>query len=77
VENATLLRKSNLALQLARKFEHENKSLLEKTQNLTMELLGIRKVLPATTNLHEECQSSPHMCADISEIVSHYFDPLC
>jgi hypothetical protein len=72
VENLSLLRKSNLALQLARKFEGEKKRLLEKTENLTKELLEARKMVPATGKLHEECHSSPNTSTDVSEIVSHY-----
>jgi hypothetical protein len=69
VENASLLRKSNLALQLARKFEAENKKLMEKAQNLTNELAEARKMVPATRRLHEESHSSPNTCPDFSEIV--------
>ncbi len=71
MENASLLRKSNLALQLARKFEGEKKRLLEKTENLTKELLEARKMGPATAKLHEECHSSRNTSTDVSEIVSH------
>jgi hypothetical protein len=67
VENASLLRKSNLAVQLARKFEGENKKLQEKANYLSKEILAARK--PATPKLHEDCHSSPNTCTDISEIV--------
>jgi hypothetical protein len=67
VENASLLRKSNFAVQLARKFEGENKKLLEKENYLSKEVLAARK--PATRKLHEDCHSSPKTCTDISEIV--------
>jgi hypothetical protein len=72
VENASLLRKSNLAVQLARKFEGENKKLLEKANYLSKEVLAARK--PATRKLHEEFHSSPNTCTDISEIVSYHPD---
>ncbi len=75
MENASLLRKSNLALQLARKFEAENKKLMEKVQNLTNQLVEARKMVPATRRLHEESHSSPNTCPDFSEIVSHSSDP--
>jgi hypothetical protein len=72
VENASLLRKSNLAVQLARKFEGENKNLLEKANYLSKEVLAASK--PATPKLHEDCHSSPNTWTDISEIVSYHPD---
>ena len=61
VENSTLQKKLSAAIQLARKFEDQNKNLVKKVDKLSKELEGDKKARKLSAAL-DECASSKQTC---------------
>ncbi|KAG0586469.1 hypothetical protein KC19_2G092800 [Ceratodon purpureus] len=61
VENSTLQKKLSAAIQLAKKFEDQNKNLVKKVDKLSKELEGDKKARKLSAAL-DECASSKQTC---------------
>lgn len=75
VENATLLKKANLATHVAKRFEEEDKQLTEKVEKLSQQLEArASKPLTSTITAADECISKQQTtCASSCEMVYHYY----
>jgi uncharacterized protein YigA (DUF484 family) len=73
VENSTLQKKLSAAMQLAKKFEDQSKSLVKKVERLTKEVKGDKKARKPIAAI-DECASSQQAssCAMVNSIMDNF-----